>query len=608
MKVIISNFAGKTANFVFVISVVCFCFIADQIVAQPQESAATRRGNVLSPIHCPVDPEFVAFERLENDTKRLYLLNRDSEKVIALTQNWVGSELTSKDIEWVLPGLSDSSDGALSSSEGQLDWRRLPDSTGRFWFAYTSNGPGYDFDIYLSYFDKETQLISSTPIRLSLAGAQQYPKWSPDGQSIVFSSETEKGEELYLLPDAGGLMKGGQFSLSALVQLTNDSVDDSRPVWSPEGRYIAYQSQQIEDDLKNSGVNVINIKNPAKSVRITGELSNYHEYQPSWSPDGQYIAYYVSRDTVGEASIKSLQDIGVVKLLFDEESDRVEGGAVVKGQSLLLAENVLPASDRGPQWFSGINKKSKEEDRGVSMLIYVKQDEVKNNPIEVVNFNRWLNVSGVGRPVRAEISKKYNTSQHRDVFLYGSNLAYVSQVDGVNEVRTALFGKGQIREPGMVTFTSEKQAWAYSLVPGLTQWRKGEKRKSLMVGGGWLASIAAYAFFSSDYNEAQTKYNAAQKAYGLVPDDANAQTFKDTFSAWKTAKNDLSGAALRTNLAIGVVGAIWAFNFIDSNWNILQKIGVGRTKSSNYALTAPYFKKSSLTDSNTRLIGISLNF
>ena len=71
---------------------------------------------------------------------------------------------------------------------------------------------------------------------LKLAGAQQTPLWlrypaiSPDGKSIVFSY---KGD-LYKVASAGG----------DAVPLTLHEAHDFMPVWSHDGKYIAFASDR----------------------------------------------------------------------------------------------------------------------------------------------------------------------------------------------------------------------------------------------------------------------------------------------------------------------------------------------------------------------------
>ena len=58
------------------------------------------------------------------------------------------------------------------------------------------------------------------------------PVWSPDGKQIAFTSSRDGYLEIYVMNADG----------SDLKNLTNNPADDTSPAWSPDSRQIAFSS------------------------------------------------------------------------------------------------------------------------------------------------------------------------------------------------------------------------------------------------------------------------------------------------------------------------------------------------------------------------------
>ena len=69
------------------------------------------------------------------------------------------------------------------------------------------------------------------PKRLTTSpGADNHPRWSPDGKSIAFNSTRSGSRQVWILPIDGGEAR----------QLTRLPIDANEPVWSPTGDRIAF--------------------------------------------------------------------------------------------------------------------------------------------------------------------------------------------------------------------------------------------------------------------------------------------------------------------------------------------------------------------------------
>jgi tricorn protease-like protein len=75
----------------------------------------------------------------------------------------------------------------------------------------------------------------SNPARLtSSPGADRHPTWSPDGRYIAFDSERSGNFEVYLMEADG----------SDERRMTLNPAVDSRPTFSPDGRHLLFQSER----------------------------------------------------------------------------------------------------------------------------------------------------------------------------------------------------------------------------------------------------------------------------------------------------------------------------------------------------------------------------
>ncbi|MGE5815461.1 MAG: S9 family peptidase [Acidobacteriota bacterium] len=150
--------------------------------------------------------------------------------------------------------------------------------------------------------------------------------WSPDSQKMVIvvneddpseaaaEAEKEKAKEgeaktpkpividrYHFKQDVQGYLRGERshlylFDLASkkAEPLTSGKFDEESPVWSPDGKYIAFVSKRGDGDLdrlESDDIYIVEARAGAQPRQVTN--TPVQESRPAWSPDGKMLAYTV---------------------------------------------------------------------------------------------------------------------------------------------------------------------------------------------------------------------------------------------------------------------------------------------------------------------------
>ncbi|MEE8478228.1 MAG: hypothetical protein V3S19_07640, partial [Gemmatimonadales bacterium] len=127
--------------------------------------------------------------------------------------------------------------------------------------------------------------------RLTFEGLQNIPAaWTPDGQSVVFSSNRVGSQDLYL--------KRGDGSGSAELLLDlQPAIWDA--TWSPDGQWLVFRTggSAGERDL-------LGIRPGVDSVAVDLVATPFDEWEPAVSPDGRWLAYASNESERSEVYVR----------------------------------------------------------------------------------------------------------------------------------------------------------------------------------------------------------------------------------------------------------------------------------------------------------------
>ena len=155
--------------------------------------------------------------------------------------------------------------------------------------------------------------------RYSTTLQEMSPAWSPDSKYLAYVVKVNNHEVLYLRYLSEGYGVPHQFDMSDPWGRLGDVAD---PAWSPDGTYIAYT--KMEGSMKR--IYLARFQDRGNRLTSLSDADPQHpheaDYEPTWSPDSQWIAF--TSDESGKPDIYIMNAQGNKRFdltndLYDDE-------------------------------------------------------------------------------------------------------------------------------------------------------------------------------------------------------------------------------------------------------------------------------------------------
>jgi len=123
--------------------------------------------------------------------------------------------------------------------------------------------------------------------------------FSPDGKSLVFSAVDSGRSDLWMM----------ERESKKVTRLTNDKFQDDNPTFSPNGQFIAFESNRawpdsLDPQINKQDIYVMDLQ--SKSVRRRS-VSKWNSHSPAWVSGDSLLSFVSDRSGVENVYIKNLK-------------------------------------------------------------------------------------------------------------------------------------------------------------------------------------------------------------------------------------------------------------------------------------------------------------
>lgn len=146
-------------------------------------------------------------------------------------------------------------------------------------YAFASDRTG-NGEIFVMAADEQLYNLTQSPT------SDWDPVWSADGKQLAFTSLRSGDSDIWLAQPSEN-----PADQPAFINITRHPAWDYSPTWSPSSQSVAFVSERDGDPE----IFIQHLTSP-KAIQLT--FNDEFDHRPVWSPDGKYIAFAAVRDGV----------------------------------------------------------------------------------------------------------------------------------------------------------------------------------------------------------------------------------------------------------------------------------------------------------------------
>jgi hypothetical protein len=183
-------------------------------------------------------------------------------------------------------------------------------------------------------------------MRLTTAGKDRQPAWSPDASRVAFVRRDRSGVVDLHVIDADG---------SNLTRLTDDEARESRPTWAPDGSTIAFARRRAGSDAE------IWTLDPSTGDKTRLTFNRTDDLDPAWSPTRSQITFASDRDRQSSCRARRCHSAGEIYVM------NADGSRPLRlTHDMRKRPGCCVRDDSWPSWKAGGGRIAFERARGPS--------------------------------------------------------------------------------------------------------------------------------------------------------------------------------------------------------------------------------------------------